>query len=50
MKDNAVVYLPDGTLAVRVFIYIFDALYLLGDGRLVRLGRDFPPAAGVRII
>jgi hypothetical protein len=42
MCDNTLMILPGGLLAIRLFVYPDCALYLLGDGRLVKLAREFP--------
>lgn len=49
MKDNTMVLLPDGELAIRIFIFgNGDGAYLLGNGHIIRLGLTFPKAKHFR--
>lgn len=50
MKDDTMVFFPDGELAIRIFIYPNgDALYLFGNGTIQRYGMNFPVADAWRI-
>lgn len=49
MKDNTIVLLPTDELAIRIWIFKNgDAAFLLGSGRVIRLGNFFLPARDLR--